>query len=190
MARSTAGLSTEPRSGGAVRIWALDPAEYNIGHALGDSGTIPRVQTFKLRSKNSGERTEEAVERFAKWLQEGLSCVDLLTVEHFLPQGAMKGRTTDATREGQVGLAYAARAVAAICKVPFRSPYPATVRAHFIGRASMGDSASTKLAVIKRAQLLGYLSKDDFDDNKADAAALFDFASAHFARRAASFQLT
>jgi hypothetical protein len=170
-----------------VRILALDPAEYKIGFALGESGTMPRVQTYKLRVKE--ERTEEAVERFAKWLQECLACVDLLAVEHFLPSGALKGRTTDETREGAIGLNYAARATASICKVPFRSPYPNTIRKHFIGCASMGDSASTKAAVIRRAQLLGYLSKDCFDDNMADAAALFDFSSSHFANRAAAFQL-
>lgn len=170
-----------------MRILALDPAEYKIGHAYGESGTIPRVQTFKLRNKD--ERTEEAVERFAKWLQEYLACVDLLVVEHFLPSGALKGRTTDETREGAIGLNYSARTVASICNVPFRSPYPATIRKHFIGHASMGDSASTKAAVIKRAQLLGYLSKDCFDPDMADAAALFDFASSHFASRAAAFQL-
>jgi len=34
--------------------------------------------------------------------------------------------------------------------------------------------------VIKRAQLLGYLTPDCFDDNLADAAALFDWASAQW----------
>jgi hypothetical protein len=171
----------------SMRILSLDLAEYKVGWALGESGTIPRVQTYKLRVKD--ERTEEAVERFAKWLQECLVCVDLLAVEHYLPSGAMKGHTTADTRDGAIMLNAAARAVASICNVPFRSPYPATIRKHFIGRASMGDSASTKAAVIRQAQLLGYLSKDCFDDNMADAAALFDFASSHFANKAAAFQL-
>jgi hypothetical protein len=171
-----------------VIILALDPAEYRCGWAIGVSGSLPATGVLKLREKD--ERTEEAVGRFAQWLQSMLKNeVNLLAVEHFLPSGALKGKTSDVTREGQIGLAYAARAVAAIHGVPYRSPYPNEIRPHFIGRVSMGDSRSTKAAVIKRAQLLGYIPKDCFDDNIADAAALFDFASSHFARRAAAFQL-
>ena len=158
-----------------------------MGHWRGARSRKPTVGLLKLRAKD--ERTEEAIGRFAMWLHGQLSGVDLLAVEHFLPSGALKGRTTDATREGAIGLAYAARAVAAIHGVPYRSPQPSTVRAHFIGRASMGDSASTKAAVIKQAQLLGYIPKTCFEDNMADACALFDFASSHFARRSAAFML-
>jgi hypothetical protein len=177
-----------------MRILALDPAEYELGWALGEAGAKPKVGLLKLRDK--GESTEEAIGRFAKWLHGQLTTpgdrmlkVELLAFEHFLPSGALKGRTTDETREGAIGLNYAARATASICNVPFRSPYPNTIRKHFIGRASMGDRDATKRAVIVRAHQLGYLSKDCFDDNMADAAALFDFSSSHFANKAAAFQL-
>jgi hypothetical protein len=52
------------------------------------------------------------IERFARWLHGRLTRegIELLTVEHFLPQGA-KVRVTDASREGQLGLGYAARPV-------------------------------------------------------------------------------
>jgi hypothetical protein len=170
-------------------ILALDPAEYRIGWALGESGTLPKVGLYKLRAKD--ERTEEAVERFANWLMELImrEQVGLVTVEQFLPSGALKGRTTDATREGAIGLNYAARAVTAICGRPFRSIAPATIRVHFIGKASMGGRDETKRAVIKQAQLLGYLAKDCMDPDMADAAALWDFSTSHFARRASAFQL-
>lgn len=170
-------------------ILALDPAEYKIGWALGQSGALPKVGLLKLREKD--ERTEDAVERFAKWLNERLfeDGVMLLAVEHFLPHGAKLGKTTDVTKEGLIGLAYAARAVAAVNGVAFRSPYPATIRKHFIGQATMGGRDETKRAVIKQAQLLGYIDRACLDDNMADACALYDFASSHFASRAASFQL-
>jgi hypothetical protein len=177
----------------SLRILALDPAEYRVGWALGEAGNKPAVGVYKLRDKD--ERTEEAAGRFAVWLHGKLALqpagvdADLIVVEHFLPSGALKGRTTDATREGQIGLAYAARGVAAILGVPFRSPMPSTVRKHFIGCASMGDRDSTKAAVVKRAQLLGYIPKDCFEDNIADAVALWDFSSSHFGRKAASFAL-
>jgi hypothetical protein len=170
-------------------ILALDPAEYRIGWAVGESGTLPEVGVYKLRAKD--ERTEDAAARFAGWLDVRLDrySVKLLVVEQFLPAGALKGRTTDATREGAIGLNYAARAVAALAGVPFRSIPVATIRVHFIGRASMGDRTATKHAVIKQAQLLGYIPKDCMDDNMADAAALFDFSSSHFASRASAFML-
>lgn len=170
-----------------MRILALDPAEYRLGWALGDAGSLPEAGVLKLRDRD--ERTEEAIGRFAMWLHGQLSGVDLLAVEHFLPSGALKGATSADTREGAVGLAYAARAIAAIHSVPYRSPYVNQIRAHFIQRVSMGSSSETKRAVVKMAQLLGYIPKDCHDDNIADACALYDFASSHFASRAAAFQL-
>lgn len=170
-------------------IMALDPAEYRLGWALGEAGHKPTVAVYKLRSKE--ERTEDAIERFAVWLLGKLKAngVGLLTVEHFLPSGALRGFTSADTREGQIGLGYAARAVAAVCEVPFRSPPPQTIRKHFCGRAYAPDG-NTKAMVVRNAQVLGYIARDDFDDNKADAAALFDFSSSHYAGRAASFALT
>lgn len=171
-----------------MKILALDPAEYKLGWALGDAGAKPKVGVLKLRDKD--ERTEEASGRFALWLHGQLSGVDLLVVEHFLPSGALKGATTADTREGAIGLAYAARAVAAIHGVPYRSPYPNQIRSHFIKRVTMGSPGETKRAVIKMAQMLDYIPKDCFDDNIADACALFDFASSHFASKAAAFAFT
>ena len=53
----------------------------------------------------------------------------------------------------------------------------------------MGSPAETKRAVVKMARLLGYIPKDCDDDDMADACAVFDFASSHFASKAAVFQL-
>lgn len=117
-----------------------------------------------------------------------LEGVDLLTVEHFLPSGALKGYTTADTREGQIGLNYAARATAAVRKVPFRSPLPQTIRKHFCGRA-YDPQGNTKMMVIRNAQVLGYIPRDCVDDNMADAAALFDFSSSYWGGKAAMFAL-
>lgn len=168
-------------------ILALDPAEYKLGWALGRAGTKPVVGVYKLRDKRD-ERTEDAVEHFAKWLHTDV-LFDLLAMEHFLPSGALKGRTTDATREGAIGLNYAARAVCAVKGIHFRSPMPNEIRKHFCGRA-FDPGGDTKGMVIRQAQLLGYIPRDCFEDNIADACALYDFASSHFASRAASFALT
>jgi Holliday junction resolvasome RuvABC endonuclease subunit len=172
-----------------VIILALDPAEYKIGWAVGESGALPKVGLFKLRTKD--ERTEDAIERFAKWLEDMLAehAVQLLTVEQYLPSGALKGHTTSDTRDGAIMLNAAARTVAALTGVPFRSIPPATIRVHFIGKASMGDRTATKAAVIRQAKLLGYVDRNCTEDNICDACALFDFASSHFANRATAFQL-
>jgi hypothetical protein len=57
-----------------------------------------------------------------------------------------------------------------------------TVRRHFIGRANCGNRQATKAAIIQRCHLLGYMPRDAHDDNRADACALFDFASATFGK--------
>jgi hypothetical protein len=189
-----------------VRILALDPAEYRVGWARGESGTKPVISVYKLRNKD--ERTEDAIDRFAVWLYDQLieHQIELLAAEHFLPSGAKTGSTTDLTKEGLIGLNYAARSVAAVAKVHFRSPMPQTIRKHFCGRAfanaprrigdplrtsqqQKADRDATKAMVVRQAQLLGYIPKDCEEDNMADAAALFDFASSHFASKAAAFQL-
>lgn len=59
----------------------------------------------------------------------------------------------------------------------------ATVRKHFIGRANCGNRAATKAAVVQRCHVLGYMPREATDDNRADACALFDFASATFGGR-------
>jgi hypothetical protein len=171
-------------------ILALDPAEYKLGWALGRAGTKPVVGVYKLRDKTD-ERTEEAIGRFANWLMERImrEQVDLVVVEHFLPSGALKGMTTADTREGQIGLAYAARAVTAICDRPFRSPMPNQIRKHFCGRA-FDPGGDTKGMVILQAQLLGYIPRDCFEDNIADAVALWDLASSHWGRKAGAFALS
>lgn len=173
-----------------MRILALDQAEYVVGFAIGDAGALPRVETYRLRAKD--ERTEDAIARYAVWLRDMIAEheVKLCCVEHFVPLGAMKGRTNAASHEGQIGLGYAARAVAAVAGVHFRSPHLNTIRSHFCGAISGGSRALTKEMVIKRARMLGYIPRDCKDDNMADAAALFDFSSNYFARKAPAFILT
>lgn len=60
------------------------------------------------------------------------------------------------------------------------------VRKHFIGKARTGNRNETKRAVICRGVQLKYLPPGCRDDNRADACALHDFASATFARHVPS----
>lgn len=185
----------------------MDLATRKTGWIYGKVGTIPRPGLLILSKK--GDRPEEAAAKLACWLRdhfEKFPVPDLVTMEHFLPAGAAFGRTTSVTREGQVGLSYVVRAVAACYGVPVRSPYPNQVRAHFVGCTSAApnrgrgykrtgadvdeDRAAMKALVIKRAQLLGYLPKDCHEDNMGDAAALFDWAASTFGRTSNNFALS
>lgn len=61
--------------------------------------------------------------------------------------------------------------------------WPATIRKHFLDRANMGNRPDTKMAVVERCRLLGYMPKDEYDEDKADAVAMWDWASATHGRR-------
>jgi hypothetical protein len=76
--------------------------------------------------------------------------------------------------------------VEVLCKlynVPYLDVMPATVRKHFIGKANMGDRAETKRAVVARCQVLGYMPDSCYDNDRADAAATWDWAAATHLRR-------
>jgi hypothetical protein len=63
------------------------------------------------------------------------------------------------------------------------SVHPSTYRKHFIGRANCGARQDTKAAVIERCHLLKYLPRGCIDEDRADACAIWDWATAHFGRR-------
>lgn len=97
---------------------------------------------------------------------------DFMAIEKTLhPSQQRSGRTI----QSQERLHGAALGVAGMYRVPqVLEVAPATARAHFIGRANMGDSKSTKAAVFKQATLLGYpVTTTD----ESDSVALWDFVS-------------
>jgi hypothetical protein len=192
MGFSRATFFTKRRARELVRILALDIAEYRIGWARGYSGELPKVGAELMRRKD--ESTGEALERFTRWAYEMVVSpprLDLVVAENYIPHGAMaKLRSSPDARDGAILFNGALRAVCALENVPVRCPDVNTVRVHFCGQRSAGDRDSTKRMVVTRAQMLGYLSRDCDDDDMADAAALFDFASSHFGRAAPRFALT
>lgn len=66
--------------------------------------------------------------------------------------------------------------------VECRDANEATVTKHFTGNARWGGRAARKAAIVRRCQALGYFGRDVNDDDRADACAVFDFASHTFAR--------
>jgi hypothetical protein len=201
-----------------VIILALDLSESRVGFCFGEAGTVPKPASFRL--KHGKMTTGEAVAEFARWLSQYLtgddpsvllsqtrSQIDLVVCEGILPSGAAAGRTTHFVRDGQTMLQGAARAICAVHKVEIRCPPLPTMRKHFCGRAwaprpkrseghqrtsqeAAQDRQATKDMVIQRARERGYIAPDCVDDDAADAAAIFDFASSHFAGVAAGFMLT
>lgn len=105
--------------------------------------------------------------------------------------------------EGAIGMAYGVRSIAACYDIPVRAPYPASIRKHFCGqvtasqkrgrprtdREASEDRAATKAMVIARARQLGYLPRDCFDDDRADVAAIFDYASHLWGRKNTNFEM-
>ncbi len=69
--------------------------------------------------------------------------------------------------------------------IPYISVADSTIRKHILGRAKLGDRGATKAAVVARCKLVGLLPRDAVDDDdRADAIAAWEYACAHYARRA------
>jgi hypothetical protein len=67
--------------------------------------------------------------------------------------------------------------------VPCRDAHVATVTKHFLGKGRWaGGRAARKNAIVRRCQVLGYFGLDCRDDDRADACAVWDWASVTLAR--------
>lgn len=186
-----------------MKILALDIAEYRTGWLYAEAGAVATPRIVKLRKP--GEPREEAGERFRRWLDELLSDrqTDLICFEHHFHIGAAQGFTNGDTLEGQIAFQWIVRTVAGYRGIAVRAPYVATIRKNFLGVSTLApkrehkrtakeaaeDRKRMKDAIISRAQKLGYLPPNIFEDNMADAAALHNFASSFFAGKPAAFEL-
>jgi hypothetical protein len=63
-----------------------------------------------------------------------------------------------------------------------------TARKHFIGKGRLGKREETKAAVVARCHALGLMPRDCFDDNRADALCIHDWACANLGQRSVSIQ--
>lgn len=161
-----------------MRIMALDPATVT-GFAFGEAGSIPKSGSVRL--KRPGESADVAAFNALAFLRDRfvLDRPDLCCVEHYLTPVAQKSADAVILSIMVFGV------IVAMCRaygVRFEAPKADTIRKHFCGAANAGARANTKLMVLNRAKLLGYIPRDCADDNRADACAAFDYASAHFAR--------
>lgn len=162
------------------------------GFACGRAGSKPRVQTWIL--KRPGDPVSVAIKNFGRTLRDVLSVEtpDLIIREDFLHPSVHK--SGDAAI-ASIKMDGAIELMAGLWGVRDESVNVNAVRKHFCDRSSAmprtrGEKTArekaaarqaTKDMVLNRAKTLGYLPRDCFDDNKADACAIFDFACATYA---------
>lgn len=164
-------------------ILALDLAN-KMGLAIGAVGSVPRSETVVL--KQSDEPRARATGRLMGWLQDEWKVARpaLVVREAPFPLEAFRKRHNS---QEAAQMAYGLHGVLeGMCDrwgVRLETVHPATARKHFIGAAHAGERGRTKAAVIARCHLLGLMPKTSFDDNRADALSVWDWACATFGQR-------
>lgn len=165
-----------------MKILAMDLAT-SMGVAVGISGCPPKTSTVHLGKGGEEARFSRLLTVVAKLLAEHQP--ELVVIEQ--PVGGPK------TSHYLVGLMACARGVCFNRGVRVETVSIATVRRHFLGKHfttrhfpgknHAAAKKAIKAQVIARCGLLGWHVESD---DEADAAALFDFACATWARSQAA----
>lgn len=157
----------------------------STGYAIGAPGSVPSSGSLRLKSPSDDPGV--AFGRLLTFLDGTFRKTRpaLVAIERPMHLG---GTARAGNSERAVVLAYGLFAVAqAVCHmwtVPVVAEYPATVRKHFLGVGAPRRRKDAKAAVLRRARLLGLIPRDCEDEDRADAAAIFDWAAAtHFRAR-------
>jgi Holliday junction resolvasome RuvABC endonuclease subunit len=165
-----------------VLVLGIDAAT-RTGFAIGESGGKPR--TGAVRLKKPSDPLQVA------WCNAGfflrdlfvLDRPDLLALEAPLPAAAQR---SSAASELQWGVVAVITFMAAAYGIRIEYVNAQTVSRHFTGKArwtaAEGGRKAKKEAAVQRAQLLGYVSKQSFDEDVADAIAVWDYACAMWAK--------
>jgi Holliday junction resolvasome RuvABC endonuclease subunit len=165
-------------------VFALDLG-MRTGFACGGAGACPTsgAVVLKQRDEPAGRAGGNLMEWLRRmWMKDR---PDIVAIEAPFNLAAFSDkRASDATVRMAFGLTMV---VAAMCdRYGIAQPIeaqPSTVRKHFIGRGRIGDRDAMKAAVIRRCHMLKLLPPDSADDDRADAIAIHDWASAHYANR-------
>lgn len=170
-------------------IFALDLAA-RCGFAVGVAGSKPRAGTMVL--KQPGDPRAVAFGNLIAWLNSEWSRERpaLVMTEAPLPLQAFRTLgNAAATVRVTHGLHAIVEGMCVRFGIEHEEVADSMIRRHFIGRRNMGERAKTKAAVIQRCHVLGYMPKDCRDDNRADAIALWDYATALHGSRSAALHL-
>jgi hypothetical protein len=180
-----------------MNILALDPAS-RLGFAYGESGDKPRTGTVRL--KKTSEPLDKAFINFGAWLRDHFvrDRPELICIEHFLAPRFSLSQNSSILG---CGLYANACMLAGLYGIRLEAPSPNEVRNYCCGRASAVaprkrgsaprtakqvacDRTATKNMVLNRARLLNLIPADCLDDNRADAALIWFWASCVHARAA------
>jgi hypothetical protein len=164
-------------------ILALDLAN-KTGFAIGEPFSVPRSGMVTL--KRSDEARARAMGNLIAWLQEqwkGAKPALVVREAPFPLEAFRKRHNSQAAAELAYGLHGVLEGMCDRFNVRLESVHPATARKHFIGRANAGERSTTKATVVARCHVLRLMPKDCFDDNRADALAVWDWACATFGQR-------
>jgi Holliday junction resolvasome RuvABC endonuclease subunit len=167
-------------------ILALDLAS-TTSFAIGTAGQIPKSGSVTLRKR--GDNSETAAFNLRRFLEEQIFVFarpDKIVVEAPMSMAAQK--SADAAFIA-AGIFHIAAVEARVRAIQFHAVAASTVRKHFIGTARTGDRNRTKALVIARCHQLGLMPKECREDNRADACAVWDYASATFGRAPLPFQM-
>lgn len=182
----------------ATMILAIDGATVS-GWALGKPGTIPKVDAKRL--KETHEDTWLVADGAARFVRDicfiESTRPDLIAIEALMPnfnsnderEGERKVQRSAASMLVPPLIMGAVRGIAACYGITIVQVYPATWRKHYLGRSNFGSRDETKRQTIARGVTLGYLQPGCKDDNKADAAGVWDWAAAVHGRAAQPFHL-
>jgi hypothetical protein len=162
---------------------ALDLA-IETGFAIGRAGERPRSGSVRLKKRCQDERV--AWRNLGCWLRDQfkLERPDLVVYEAALDPHAMvnmgNSSFTVAMQWGHIAALEAICGPLALRTEPINVQ---SVRKHFTGRARWPTRHDAKRAVLERCWMLGYFGRDCKNDNRADACAVFDYASAVYGKR-------
>ena len=178
-----------------MRILTLDLAT-TTGFAFGEAGAVPESGSVILSKK--GDDAHQPSRALGTWLRKRFftfkdSYPTLIVAEDLMSPDAQPHQSVIIS---QILLHGSLNCLAANYGVEVRRVAASTVRKHFCGKAfalprgkgprtpkeRAEARAATKAMVLRQCHLLNYFPRSVDDDNRADAVAVFDYSSAHYAR--------
>jgi hypothetical protein len=163
-------------------ILALDCAT-RCGWAIGEAGQKPRSGAVRLKGPmDPPHKASTNLFHFIRDMRK-VERFDMIVYEAPMDPHAdfVRPQTSEAITMPWMFMG-AVEILADAWDVPAFAANRQSTLKHFTGKARWGGRAQAKAAVISRCVMLGYLDKGCKDDDRADAIALHDYASARWGR--------
>lgn len=167
-------------------VLALDLG-VRTGWAVGLPGDRPTCGAVRL--KLDCQDRGRAASNFWAWLSKKIAEERpvMIVKEAILPLAGFKRvRSGEVTIKMHMGLHFMVEGLCDQHGIELISAHPSTVRKHFCGWGHAEDRPETKQMVIRRARALGLLARNSWDDDRADALAMHDWACSMHYRFSAS----